>query len=124
MRAPYRVCSSPLRTALPASTPNAARESNRRSPHSTPHYEFSKLPPFVAFENSQTALEFSTQQLDRFTTLLRAIRTARLDAESAFDPAIHVDALDRFDWQAAEASELLALPPVLVRETAERLAQS
>ena len=86
--------------------------------------EFKKLPPLVEFDNSQAALEYSGRQLDWFTNVLRAIRTARLDAESAFDPAIHVDALDRFDWQAADATELLALPPVLVRETAERLAQS
>jgi hypothetical protein len=86
--------------------------------------ENEKQPLFWSFDNSQEALEFSERQLDQFAGILRALRTARIECESAFDPAVHVEALNRFDWQAADASELLALPPVLVRESAERLAQS
>lgn len=51
--------------------------------------------------------------LDRFTRLLRAIRTARLESENAFDPAIHPERLARLQWRSATAGELLAMPMVI-----------
>lgn len=69
------------------------------------------------------ALDFCDQQLARFVAVLRAVRVARLEIESAFDPASHAELLDRFDWQAAEPDELAALPAVVIMESAEQLAQ-
>ncbi len=83
-------------------------------------------PPFRFFEGSgsfQAALEDCDKELDRFTTVLRALRIARLEVESAYQPVVHDEALARFDWQSADGNELLALPPVVVLETAQRLAQ-
>ena len=70
------------------------------------------------------ALELCDARLDRLTQLLRALRVARLEINSSFDPAIHEEMLARCDWQAAAAEELLALPPIVVLETADRLAQA
>jgi hypothetical protein len=70
------------------------------------------------------ALELSGTRLDRLTHLLRAIRVARLELNSTFDPAIHEEMLARFDWQSAAAEELMAIPPIVVLETADRLAQA
>lgn len=67
--------------------------------------------------------EFCEKLLSHFAIVLRALRTARLEIESGFVPSIHDELLRRFDWQAAEPDELLALPPIVVLETAERLAQ-
>jgi len=70
------------------------------------------------------ALEFCDQQLEQLTLVLRALRTARLESESAFDPSLHTEPLRRFDWRAADADELAAFPPVVVWESADRVAQS
>ncbi len=67
------------------------------------------------------ALAFSERQLEWFRAPLRALRLARLEVESAFDPAIHEEALERLDWRSAEAAELAALAPVVVIESVERL---
>jgi len=86
-----------------------------------------RQPPFYTFEGPdsfQSALDFCDRQLARFTAVLRALRIARLEKESAFVPAAHEEALNRFDWQSAGADELLAIPPVVVFETAEHLAQA
>jgi ferredoxin len=89
--------------------------------------EAQRQPPFYSFEGPDSfaaALEFCDRQLARFTEVLRALRTAGLEKEAAFDPAVHPEALNRFDWQSAAAHELLAFPPVVVFETAERLAHA
>jgi hypothetical protein len=70
------------------------------------------------------ALELCDARLDRLTQLLRAVRVARLEINSSFDPSIHEEMLARFDWQSASAEELVAIPPVVVLETADRLAQA
>src|SRR5208283_699187 len=82
--------------------------------------------PFRFFEGSgsfQAALEDCDKELARFIAVLRALRVARLEVESAFQAAVHEEALARLDWQSVDRNELLALPPVVVLETAERLAQ-
>jgi hypothetical protein len=70
------------------------------------------------------ALDFCDQQLARFVKVLQAMRVARLEVDSAFDPAVHSELLDRFDWQSASHEELAALPVVAVLEPAERLAHA
>ena len=77
-----------------------------------------------AFDSFAAALQFCDSRLDRHTHLLRALRAARLEIDSAFDPVLHEEMLARFDWQAASAGELNALPPVVVVETAENLGQA
>jgi hypothetical protein len=69
------------------------------------------------------ALELCNQQLERVVPLLKAMRVARLEVESAFDPAVHTKLLERFEWQTADPEELAALPAVVVMEPADRLAQ-
>lgn len=83
-------------------------------------------PPFHFFDGSgsfEAALERCDQELARFAAVLRVFRVARLEAECAYQTNVHEEALARFDWQAADQEELLALTPVVVLETAERLAQ-
>ena len=75
-----------------------------------------------AEDSCAAALDFCIRQLDRFVTVLQAIRVARLEVESAFDPAIHEELLRRFDWRSAEPDELAAMPAVVVAEDAARLA--
>jgi hypothetical protein len=68
------------------------------------------------------AMAFCDEQLDRFTRTIRALRTARLETGGAFESAVHGPALERLDWQSADTEELRALPPILIVETADRLA--
>jgi ferredoxin len=75
-------------------------------------------------DSFEAALEFCDQRLEMFARWMRALRAARLEVESAFDPALHEDWLHRFDWQTADAEDLGALPPVVVLEPAEWLART
>ncbi len=75
-------------------------------------------------ENScAAAIEFCDQQLTQFTDILRALRAARLEIESAFDPNVHSVLLDRFDWRSAEPDELAALPAIVIMERPSQLAR-
>ncbi|MBI3681693.1 MAG: hypothetical protein HY235_15030 [Acidobacteria bacterium] len=60
---------------------------------------------------------------DRLSGLLRAVRTARLEVENAFDPARHQERLEQLDWRSATRDELVSLPAAVVVETPERLSQ-
>ncbi|MBX9604283.1 MAG: hypothetical protein K2X35_24985 [Bryobacteraceae bacterium] len=64
----------------------------------------------------------SVELLTRFGSARRASEVARLEADGHFDDAIHAERILREDWQSAEAVELEALPLVVVRESALRLA--
>ena len=75
-------------------------------------------------DSFEAALEFCDQRLERFARYLRAMRAARLEMESAFDPAVHEEWLQRFDWQSADPAELAALPAFVVLEPAEWLART
>jgi hypothetical protein len=88
-------------------------------------------PPFVVFQGGgshptqfggewhastdpcASALDFCRRQLTAAEPALRALRTARLELEDAFDPASHPAILARFRWEAASPGELAALPPVI-----------
>ena len=70
------------------------------------------------------ALLFQEEQLGVFSTLVRALRTARLEIAGAFNAGVHGPALDRLDWQGADTDELKAVPPVVIVDTATHLADS
>jgi hypothetical protein len=70
------------------------------------------------------ALDFCDARLARLSQVLRALRVTRLEMESAYDPTVHDEMLERFDWQAAEPEELRSLPPIVVLETAANVAQT
>jgi hypothetical protein len=77
-----------------------------------------------AADSFAAALAQCDARLDRLAQLLRAVRVARLEIGSAFEPSLHQDMLAHFDWQSAAAEELMAIPPVVVMETAEHLAEA
>jgi hypothetical protein len=89
-----------------------------------------EAPPQFAIEYRQaadacdSALAVCRRQLNHRVPVWKALRIARLEAESAFDPSIHAAALDGFDWSMASPDELAALPVVLVVETALQIEQS
>ncbi|MGD1095431.1 MAG: hypothetical protein ABSB35_25985 [Bryobacteraceae bacterium] len=74
-------------------------------------------------DSCAAALDLSSQQLEWLVPLLRAMRVARLEVDSAFDPAVHAQLLERFEWETADPEELAALPAVVVMEPADRLAR-
>ncbi|MCP4660608.1 MAG: hypothetical protein GY856_34850 [bacterium] len=53
--------------------------------------------------------------------VLRAVRIARLEIQEAYNPELHDEMLERFDWQGFTAEELRLVPPVVVLESCERL---
>ena len=77
-----------------------------------------------SLEPFHDGMMFCQRQLEWFVAPLRALRLARLESVSAYDPAIHDEALRRLDWQAASEEELAALAPVVIVETTEGLAKA
>ena len=77
-----------------------------------------------AVDSFAAALQFCDTHLEHLTHLLRALRVARLEIDSSFDPQVHEEMLARFDWQSASPAELNALPPIVVIETADSLGQA
>lgn len=57
-----------------------------------------------------------------YTSLFVAMRTARLEIEGAYDPRRHDTLATTFDWRAFTSEELRQLPPVLVIEEPDTLA--
>jgi hypothetical protein len=70
------------------------------------------------------ALELCRRQLSDFVPVWKAMRIARLEVESAYNPAVHREVLDAFDQSMAHPTEIAALPAIVVHETAERIEQS
>lgn len=54
---------------------------------------------------------------------VRALRTARLEVEGAFDERVHGAAIERLTWEGFENPELALVPAVVVFESSERLAR-
>lgn len=69
-------------------------------------------------------MRFLRQILDSLKAVLQALRIAKLEGEGAYEPSHHDEAIERMDWQYATPDQLRALPPVVVLETAERLART
>lgn len=86
--------------------------------------EAQTAPPYWEFPKADGgAITFCEQQLEKHAATLRAIRVARLEMHAAYDPAVHDAAIARFDWESADTEELMAMPAVLVVDSAERLAE-
>lgn len=66
------------------------------------------------------AVELFDERTASLVETLRAVRVARLEIASVYDPARHDRALRRFDWQSCEAEELLLAPPIVVWESGRR----
>lgn len=73
---------------------------------------------------SDYTLDLCQDEIDQFVAVWKALRIARLEADSAYDPAIHDEALHVFDWHMAHPEELAALPAVIVSDTAARVEAS
>ena len=69
----------------------------------------------------ELALSLAQRRLNRFVAVWKALRIARLEVDSAFDPSIHAEAFDTFDSSMAHPDEIAALPVVVVFESAERI---
>jgi hypothetical protein len=72
----------------------------------------------------ERALAVFERQLRCFVPVWKALRVARLELESAFDPARHSTALEEFDWTMAHANELQAIPVVVAVENAPGIERS
>ena len=71
-----------------------------------------------SLDPSADALEFCDQYSVELTPVLRAMRLAKLEVVAAYDPAVHEEALRRFEWQTAEPHEIAAIPGVIALESA------
>jgi tetratricopeptide (TPR) repeat protein len=74
-----------------------------------------------AADACDSALALANRQVNRFVAVWKALRIARLEVDSAFDPSIHTEAFDHFDCSMAHPKEIAALPVVAVFESAERI---
>jgi len=70
----------------------------------------------------QEAAERFDEQAAWLADTLRAVRTARLELNDAYDPARHDPWLAQFDWEAMNLEELLLLPPVVALVSARHVA--
>jgi ferredoxin len=121
-----------LQTATASSTAVPRMESARRKRCETALAalneflrEAANQPLFWEFPAADAgAIAFCERQLDMLASTLRALRVARLEIDSAYDPAVHDEALARFTWESADAEELMAMPAVLIVDTAARVAEA
>ncbi|HME05725.1 MAG TPA: ferredoxin [Bryobacteraceae bacterium] len=116
-----------LRTALsPVSRMNPARRRRCEATLETLSNavdEAEKQPEYWEFPAADAgAIAFCERQLDQHVEILRAVRVARLEMQSAYDESIHDDLLARFGWESADREELAAMPAVLVMDSAENFA--
>jgi hypothetical protein len=74
-----------------------------------------------AADACDSALSLAQRQMNRFVAAWKALRIARLEVDSAFDPSIHAEAFDNFDSSMAHPDEIAALPVIVVFESAERI---
>jgi hypothetical protein len=65
------------------------------------------------------AIEQFDEHVEGIVDVLRAVRVARLELESAYDPRIHDAMLEHFGWESFDAEELLLVPPVVVWESGD-----
>lgn len=86
--------------------------------------ELDRQPAVLTTDACDRAIDLCRQQLQRYTAVWKALRIGRLEVECAFDPAIHLEALDAFDWSMAHPNELAAVPVVVAVSTAQQIENS
>jgi SAM-dependent methyltransferase len=86
--------------------------------------DWNQEPAVLVTDACDRALALCRRQLDRYTSVWKALRIARLELDSAFDPAVHSEALDAFDWTMAQPAELAALPVIVTVQSASDLEPS
>lgn len=75
-------------------------------------------PPVIRDTSFAGAMSLCEDILSQFAAVLRALRLARLECESGYDPALHDVLLASVDWHSAKPEELAAVPVVVVVQRA------
>jgi len=70
------------------------------------------------------ATMFFDQQSAKLAKVFGAARVAQLEINDIYDPAIHDPWFTNFTWEAFSKEEILLLPAVIVRETADKIAST
>jgi len=70
-------------------------------------------------DGMEAAIEQFDGHVEGIVDVLRAVRVARLELESAYDPRVHDVMLEHFGWESFDAEELLLVPPVVVWESGD-----
>ncbi len=70
----------------------------------------------------EKAIEIFDSQAADHARLFGAMRVGSLEAEGSYIPERHDALLGTFEWKSFDEGELLALPPVVAHESAEKLA--
>jgi len=81
-------------------------------------------PAFEAFSEHEPCAKATMlfdQQSAKFANVFGAVRVAQLEIDDIYDPAIHDPWFTNFTWEAFSKEEILLLPAVIVRETADRI---
>lgn len=71
----------------------------------------------------ETALGLVEGLAERTLEIVRALRTARLEADGEYVPELHDEAARGLNWDSLESDELLLSPSVLVLESGRRLSE-
>jgi ferredoxin len=75
-------------------------------------------------DSFSAALELVQDLMATMVEVFKALRVAHLEIAGDYEPELHDLLLERFDWQSCEADELLAITPVVIWESAEKVYQS
>jgi ferredoxin len=73
-----------------------------------------------ALEGAATVFD---ERAERMVEVFRAVRVARLEIDSAYEPDRHDQALAHFDWRSVKRDELRLFPRVAVLERAEPISR-
>ncbi len=119
-------CESALATIRNAihdlnSPPSVILIHSGRAPKTPPHFAIQYQ---EAVDACDAAAALCRRQLRDRVPVWKALRTARLEVDSAFGSSSQTEALEAFDESSAQPDELAALPVVMVYETAQRIEES
>ncbi len=84
-------------------------------------------PAIEAFSDPEPcgkATRLFDQESAKLANVFGAVRVAQLEIDDIYDPAIHDPWFTNFTWEAFSKEEILLLPAVIVRETADRIAST
>ncbi len=69
----------------------------------------------------RSACTLFEQRAGEMSAVFRAVRVARLELAEEYNPDLHEQALERFNWKSCTGDEISLLPAVVVLEQAERV---